>query len=198
MDQPDVLQRMRSDWDRRALDDAYYYVAFGRKQQAEDEFFATGADTVRSLEAEVKRLDPAIAADMRKALEIGCGPGRLMRPLARNFGEIHGVDVSEEMVRMAAAKLERLPNAHVQSSSGADLSAFPADSFDFVYSYAVFQHLPNREVVFQYLAEARRVLKNGGILRWQFNGLPGGDRECNTWDGVRMSPWDPTQFARAH
>jgi cyclopropane fatty-acyl-phospholipid synthase-like methyltransferase len=198
MDQPDVLQRMRSDWDRRALDDAYYYVAFGRKQQAEDEFFATGADTVRSLEAEVKRLDPAIAPDMRKALEIGCGPGRLMRPLARNFGEIHGVDVSEEMVRMAAAKLERLPNAHVQSSSGADLSMFSLESFDFVYSYAVFQHIPSREVIFQYLAEARRVLKNGGILRCQFNGLPDGDRECTTWDGVRMSARELSQFARVN
>ena len=36
-----------------------------------------------------------------RALEIGCGPGRLMKPLSRNFGEIHGVDVSDEMVRLA-------------------------------------------------------------------------------------------------
>jgi ubiquinone/menaquinone biosynthesis C-methylase UbiE len=198
MDQPDVLQRMRSDWDSRALEDAYYYVAFGRKHQAEDEFFATGADTVRALEAELKRLDPAVQLETRRALEIGCGPGRLMRPLARNFGEIHGVDVSEEMVRMAAAKLERVPNAHVQASSGADLSAFPAESFDFVYSYAVFQHIPSREVVLQYLAEARRVLKNGGILRCQFNGLPETDRETNSWEGVRMSARELSQFARVH
>ena len=49
---------------------------------------------------------------------------------------------------------------------------FPDESFDFVYSYAVFQHIPSREVVFGYLPEARRVLKPGGILRCQFNGLP--------------------------
>jgi ubiquinone/menaquinone biosynthesis C-methylase UbiE len=198
MDSPEILDRMRSDWDGRALEDAYYYVAFGRKHQAEDEFFATAADTVRAIEAEVKRLDPAVAPEVRRALEIGCGPGRLMRPLARNFGEIHGVDVSEEMIRMAAAKLERVPNAHVQVNSGADLSAFSAEYFDFVYSYAVFQHIPSREVVLQYLTEARRVLKNGGVLRCQFNGLPASDRECNTWDGVRLSAQELSQFARIH
>ncbi len=194
----DVLQQMRSDWNARALEDAYYYAAFGRKHQAEDEFFATGADTVRALEAELKRLDPAVVPEARRALEIGCGPGRLMRPLARNFGEIHGVDVSEEMIGMAAAKLERVPNAQVQASSGADLSAFPAESFDFVYSYAVFQHIPHRDVVLQYLSEARRVLKNGSILRCQFNGLPDSDRECTTWDGVRFSAKEISQFARSH
>jgi len=34
MEDPQVLDRMRSDWNQRASEDAYYYVAFGRREQA--------------------------------------------------------------------------------------------------------------------------------------------------------------------
>jgi SAM-dependent methyltransferase len=130
------------------------------------------------------------------ALEIGCGPGRLMRPLSRNFGEIHGVDVSDEMIRLAGERLRETPNAHPHHSSGSDLALFPDDKFDFVYSYAVFQHIPSREVVFSYLREARRVLKPGGILRCQMNGLPPHAKQYDTWSGVRITEDEIRQFAR--
>src|SRR5215472_8679840 len=37
MDIRDVLARMRTDWNRRAAEDAYYYVAFGRREQDDEE-----------------------------------------------------------------------------------------------------------------------------------------------------------------
>ncbi|HTX35373.1 MAG TPA: class I SAM-dependent methyltransferase [Bryobacteraceae bacterium] len=191
MDQPQVLARMRADWNQRAGEDAYYYVAFGRRGQPDDEFFATASDVVRSLVAELKRV-----AHRRAALEIGCGPGRLMRPLARYFAEIHGVDVSDEMVQMAAQRLRDTPNAHPHHGSGADLRLFPDAMFDFVYSYAVFQHIPSREVVFEYLREAWRVLQPGGILRCQLNGLPPHAQQYDTWSGVRITPDEIRAFAR--
>ena len=42
---------MRADWNDRAGEDANYYVAFGRREQDDDEFFATAADVVRGLES---------------------------------------------------------------------------------------------------------------------------------------------------
>ena len=66
------------------------------------------------------------------------------------------------MIRLAGERLRETPIAHPHHSSGSDLALFPDDKFDFVYSYAVFQHIPSREVVFSYLREARRVLKPGG------------------------------------
>ena len=74
MPDTNVSRQMRSDWNERAREDAYYYVAFGRKGQGDDEFFSTAADVVRGLEAELKRLAPGDRR-ARKALEIGCGPG---------------------------------------------------------------------------------------------------------------------------
>src|SRR5690242_7930895 len=191
MDDPRVLERMRADWNERASEDANYYVAFGAREQNEDEFFATGEAVVRLLTAEFNRL-PGRAA----ALEIGCGPGRLMRPLSRYFGEIHGVDVSDEMIRLARERLRDTPNAHPHHGSGADLAQFADCSFDFVYSYAVFQHIPSRNVVFSYLREAWRVLKPGGILRCQLNGLPPHAKQYDTWSGVRVTPGEIHEFAR--
>jgi SAM-dependent methyltransferase len=182
---------MRADWNGRAGEDANYYVAFGRRDQDDEEFFSTGSDIVKSLELDLKRFRGRDAA-----LEIGCGPGRLMRPMSRNFGEIHGVDVSDEMIRLARERLRDTPTAHPHHSSGSDLAMFPDEKFDFVYSYAVFQHIPSREVVFNYLREARRVLKTGGILRCQMNGLPPHAKQYDTWSGVRITEDEVRQFAR--
>ncbi len=193
----EVCRRMREDWDRRAREDAKYYVAFGRRGQDDEEFFATGRELARGLARELERLPPGNPR-ARRALEIGCGLGRLMLPLADFFGEIHGVDVSEEMVRLAREKLRHIPHAHVHLTDGADLAAFADESFDFVYSYAVFQHIPSREVVMDYWREARRVLKNGGIFRFQVNGLPAAGQNYDTWRGVRISADEIAEFARQH
>jgi len=186
---------MREDWNRRAREDARYYVAFGRRGQDDEEFFASGADLARGLARELDRL-PQGNPRARRALEIGCGLGRLMLPLAPLFGEIHGVDVSDEMVRLAREKLRHIAHAHVHVTSGADLAAFADDSFDFVYSYAVFQHIPSRDVIFSYLREAHRVLKPNGIFRFQVNGAPQSGGEFDTWRGVAILAGEIAWFAR--
>ena len=188
-----VMEQMRREWNERAREDANYYVAFGRRGQDDEEFFSTAADIMRYMEVELKRL-PGGAP--RTALEIGCGPGRLIFPASRHFTEIHGVDVSDEMIALAGEKLRDIPHARVQPTSGADLAMFEDNYFDFVYSYAVFQHIPSHEVVFRYLEEARRVLKPGGILWCQVNGLPPQAVEYTTWNGIRISAEELRRFAR--
>src|ERR1700681_964478 len=125
---------MRADWNERAREDAHYYVAFGRRDQDDREFLSTAADVVRDLEGELKRFPADGPVSQRRALEIGCGPGRLMRPMSRHFGEIHGIDVSDEMIAQASNKLRDIPWAHAHHAGGSDLAQFPSGHFDFVYS----------------------------------------------------------------
>ncbi len=188
---------MREDWNQRAREDPHYYVAFGSRDQDEAGFLATAADVVRSLEAELRRFPKDASAGPRRALEIGCGPGRLMKLLSGHFSEIHGVDVSDEMIRIAGERLRDIPHAHPHATSGAGLGQFADESFDFVYSYAVFQHIPDRDVVLEYMREIRRVLKPGGIFRGQFNGLPH-SAIPDTWSGVTFSAADIRAFTREH
>src|SRR5277367_6739288 len=195
----EVSERMREDWNARAREDAGYYVAFGRRDSDDAEFFATATEVINGLEWELRRVPLAHRGDWR-ALEIGCGPGRLMRPMSRHFVEIHGVDVSDEMINLAREKLGDLPNAHPHLADGANLAQFEEESFDFVYSYAVFQHIPSRDVVFQYLREIRRVLKTGGLARLQLNGLPGGESRTasyDTWAGARFASSDILEFTES-
>ena len=168
---------MREDWDRRAREDAQYYVAFGRRKQSREEFFASAADVLRALKDEFRRSPPGTDFAQLSALEIGCGPGRLMLPLSEIVGRIAGVDVSGEMVKLACQNLAAASNATVRHNTGADLSGFAGESVDFCYSYAVFQHIPDKNVVWSYLREACRVLKRGGLLKCQLSGLPDGEDE---------------------
>src|ERR1043166_6232951 len=172
MPDPEVSARMREDWNARAREDAGYYVPFGRRDQGDAEFFATATAVVNNvelrrdqgdaeffatatavvnnLERELRRV-PLTERGGWRALEIGCGPGRLMRRMSRHFIRIDGVDVSDEMIALAREKLRDVPNAYAHVTDGATLSMFHYEAFEFVYSYAVFQHIPSRDVVFDYL-----------------------------------------------
>jgi SAM-dependent methyltransferase len=197
----DMNEQMRADWNRRAREDVHFYVAFGRRGQEEHEFLESAAEVASALETELSRLPPSPSKE-RRALEIGCGPGRLMRPMSRHFGEIHGVDISDEMIRLAANQLKDIPHAHAQVTPDSRLGMFAGGYFDFVYSYIVFQHIPDRDVVLNYLSEAGRVLKPGGILRCQLRGTAPLDseieHETNTWTGCHFSGDEVAAFSREH
>lgn len=195
----DPIEKMRAEWDERARSDPYFYAAFARRGQTTADFFASAADTLPTLEAEFQRLPPAPPEGWR-ALEIGCGPGRLMRPMSAHFGEIHGVDISPEMLELARRELAGVPHAQVHLTPQSDLSMFGTGSFDFVYSYTVFQHIPEREIVLGYLRESLRVLKPGGILCCQLRGASPLEtemqRESDTWTGCSFGRSELIAFSR--
>src|SRR6266851_3835802 len=194
----EVLEQMRAGWNARAREDARYYAAFGRRGQQDEEFFASAADVVRSLEEELKRLPREIPAEARRGLEVGCGPGRLIRPMSRNFGEIHGVDVSDEMIRLAEERFHGASGIQLHVTSGADLSPLPSGHFDFVYSYEVFRYIPSRDILLLYFVEIRRVLKNGGIARFELSGLPPNGKAPGTLEGIRFSREELADYAAGH
>ena len=193
--QDDLRNEMRDDWNARAREDAAYYVAFGRHKQSDADFFATATEVINGLESELRRVPPPQRSTW-KALEIGCGPGRLMRPMSRHFAEIYGVDVSDEMIALARERLHDTPNAHPQVTDGVALAEFPGESFDFVYSFAVFQHVPSRDIIAGYMRETHRVLKTGGFARLHFNGSPASNAVLDTWAGARVASSEILEFTQ--
>jgi len=152
--------------------DASYYVAYGRRGQSDAEFLAAATGVVNELEAELGRLKAEERGNWR-ALEIGCGSGRLMRPMSRHFLEIHGVDVAGDAIRQARENLKDVPHAHAREIPGTSLEDFADQSFDFVYSFALFPYIPSQQLVVAFLSEIHRVLRPGGLARLQFNGSAG-------------------------
>ena len=197
-----LSRKMRSDWDRRARKDAFHYVNTGRESWDETAFFATGEENVHDqILSEIAEIcqgrDPA---EMR-VLEIGCGVGRMTRALAAKFGEVHGVDVSPEMVRRANKYLRSTPNAHVYCNSGTDLQVLGDLEFDFAFSFIVFQHIPSREVIDRYVGAVSRRLRSGSMFKFQVQGHQGrGLRKQgrDTWLGASISESEATEMATRH
>jgi hypothetical protein len=65
-----------------------------------------------------------------------------------------------------------------------------------VFSYAVFQHIPEPALVFRYIDEAFRVLKPGGLFTAQFNGAPPSEARCDTWVGAWLPESELLNHAR--
>ena len=176
--------------------DSSYYVAFGRRSQSDAEFLASATEVINDLEAELRRLKAEERGSAR-ALEIGCGSGRLMRPMSRHFLEIHGVDVSPEFIQEARESLRDLSNAHPQQIRGTSLEDFADQSFDFVYSFDLFPHIPSQQLVVAFLREIHRVLRPGGLARLQFNGSAG-SQPFDQWTGAHFTLHELMDFAQAH
>lgn len=182
---------MRREWDARAAADASHYVYTRDSASDVADFDASGKANYDQL---VRPYLPVLLegrpARACRALEIGCGLGRMTRWFARDFEEVHGLDVSPAMLEGARQRLRDFPNAHLHLGSGYDLAGLADASFDLVFSYIVFQHIPVRGAIETYVREAARVLKPGGVFKFQLNGDQSPEylaHERDTWLGETFS-----------
>jgi len=174
-----LYEAMRRDWNRRARDNAFHYIASWREDWDTQSFFQSGEEDYHRLVEPIlsrHRLDPA----GKRMLELGCGTGRMTRSFARQFGEVLALDVSSEMLVRAKELLPQQSNIQWLLEPGPGLSRVETYAVDFVFSYLVLQHLPSRELVLVHVREMLRVLKPGGVFLFQFNGS---SRPTMTWKG---------------
>ncbi len=192
------LEKMRQDWDRRARENARYYVNTATTEWTDDEFFASGEKTAGRRDSR-RTWSTSARASLRRRCgcwRSGAGPGRVTRALAKMFGEVHAVDVSGEMVRQAAAALKRYPNAFVYQNNGMDLSVVPDLEFDFAFSSIVFQHIPSREIIENYVCEVQRLLRPGALFKFQVQGDSSLETQPDdTWLGVPFSDRQVVEMA---
>ncbi len=191
------LRKMKKDWDRRAKENARHYVETAKENWTDEEFFHSGETTVaEEVDTDMTNICQGKNPRSMLVLEIGCGAGRVTRALAKRFGEVHGVDVSGEMVKLARAALAPYPGAFVYQNNGKDLSVIPDRQFDFAFSCIVFQHIPSREIITNYVREVGRLLRPGALFKFQVQGdVSMKTRPDDTWLGVPFSEKQAAQMA---
>src|SRR6185312_9049331 len=196
----EITRKMREEWDRRALENARYYVATERTEWNDEEYFESGRENVRrEILTDMTNICQGKDPKQMKVLEIGCGSGRITRALSEVFGEVYAVDISGEMIRQARQSLADRPNAHVFQNNGADLSVLGEIQVDFACSYIVFQHIPSREVIRNYVREVHRLLRPGGLFKFQVQGWCDMSTQADdTWLGISFSDADAVAMAEEY
>jgi SAM-dependent methyltransferase len=164
-----VIDSERQAWEEIASEDPFWAVLSfpGQKYGAWDieRFFETGEREIAEVMSRADRFSRP--AERGRALDFGCGLGRLTRALARHFETAVGLDISERMITRARELNAGVSGCEFVNNPWPDLRDFPDNSFDLVYSGRVLQHLPGRSDVERYLAEFFRVVRADGLVAFQ-------------------------------
>ena len=157
---------MREAWDDFAERDAMFYIHCERSDWTPDEFFADGrAHFAAVLNWVGDRIERG------RMLDIGCGLGRITQAAAPHFDNVVGADISAKMLEGARA-LDPPANASFVQITSSELPELDDDSFDFVASFSVFQHIPDEGVIAGYIKATSRILKPDGRALLHFNTAP--------------------------
>ena len=161
------LDDLRRNWDAFGRTDPHWAVLTDPAQKGgrwdEDAFYRTGVDDVTRLMERLALL--GLPARRERALDFGCGVGRIALPLAAHFREVVGVDIAESMLERAR---RRDPEHRVRfvANVAPHLALFADATFDFIHCRLVLQHIPP-PLIRGYLREFVRITRPGGTILFQ-------------------------------
>jgi SAM-dependent methyltransferase len=163
-----TFERLRRTWEILGRDDPLWAVLSDpskhNNQWDSAEFFRTGRQEIDTLFEGLRQR--GLQPNSRRCLDFGCGVGRVSQALCAHFDSVDGVDIAQSMVD-AANRYNRYGERcryHVNTKD--DLDLFGPESFDFVYSNIVLQHMET-ELAERYIAEFMRVLAPDGLAVFQ-------------------------------
>lgn len=110
-----------------------------------------------------ERMYESLLTEIRKnktgtLLDVGCGNGNILVPLANSGLTLYGIDLSDAMIEEAAKRLNNRAKLH---TANAEKLPFENEMFDILVCNASFHHYPKPETV---LDEMNRVMKSNSLL----------------------------------
>jgi SAM-dependent methyltransferase len=142
-----LINNSDKEWERFGKSDPYFAVLtapefHGRLSETERAtFFASGKAHIDAILSIIhERLDPSFAPV--RALDFGCGVGRLLLPLSERCRDVTGVDVSPSMLAEARRNCDSAGAKNVTLAQADDKLSGVTGNFDFVHTYIVLQHIP--------------------------------------------------------
>lgn len=166
------LSKLQQNWNKLAEKDALWAILTTPEKKGGKwdlgEFFEKGRHEINYVLDLIAELQFPLR--FGRALDFGCGVGRLTQALCHHFKECVGVDIAPAMIEQARAYNQFGSQCRYLLNQSADLKLLQDDFFDFVYTNIVLQHI---EPVYteNYIAEFIRVLAPGGLIVFQ---LPSG------------------------
>jgi SAM-dependent methyltransferase len=179
-------------WERFGARDPYFAVLTEPRyhrdrldDSARERFFSTGQQVVDGLLGEIEARTGA-SLQQRRALDFGCGVGRLSLALAERCNHVYGVDVSPSMLAEAERNAKEKGLRNVEWVLTGKLGEL-AGGYDLIVSTIVFQHIPVREGERLFAALVRGLSPGGAgaiqltlrtshtrlsLLRWLRKSLP--------------------------
>lgn len=136
-------------WETLGRTDPYYGVLTEDRFRsgqfdaaARQAFLDSGRAHMTGLLHRIEALLGPVARD--KALDFGCGVGRLALPLKKDcgFAKVTGVDISESMLAEARRNAVRDNLDNLEFLLSDDSLSRPGGGFNFVHSFIVLQHIP--------------------------------------------------------
>lgn len=162
------FEELKNTWSRLAEVDPLWAILTNPDKKGGrwdiESFLLTGTVEIEQILEEITFLDYPMV--WGRALDFGCGVGRLTQPLGKHFKEAHGVDIAPSMIESAQQLAGSDSNCHFHLNQKEDLGLFAEEFFDFIYSRLVLQHM-NPIISKKYISEFMRIVKPGGLIAFQ-------------------------------
>jgi ubiquinone/menaquinone biosynthesis C-methylase UbiE len=193
------LKELEKNWNQFGKEDPLWAILVQQDKKGNkwtpDEFFEIGRKEIASVMEYVQKL--GLLQQRGRALDFGCGVGRLTQALASYFDEVVGIDIAPSMVMLAKQYNRFGARCAYRVNDQDNLRLFPDLEFHFIYTNMVLQHM-KPEYAKSYIKEFLRVLKPEGVLIFQLpsRNLATPRRRESTIEAVPPAPETPSIFIR--
>jgi SAM-dependent methyltransferase len=167
------IEELQRNWDEFGRNDPLWAILTepGKRRGKWNlrEFFEKGEEDIANLMRYIDSLEFPLRRN--RALDFGCGVGRLTQPLCRHFEVCYGVDIAPSMIELANKYNRYGQKCRYCLNVSDKMNLFDDNYFDLVYSIITLQHMEPRYSL-GYIREFIRILAPGGLLIFQIPSEP--------------------------